>query len=106
MSATVSDLTQRNRRARPGEAVEIRDFVRRAEEAAKVAERFAAAVDRDSRFPAEAFEAIRAQKLLGMMIPSELGGDGARAADVADVCSVLGASCGSTGLIFAMHQVK
>ncbi len=31
---------------------------------------------------------------------------GARASDVADVCAILGAACASTGMIFAMHQVK
>jgi acyl-CoA dehydrogenase len=96
----------RNRRSRSGESAEFRDFARRAEAAAKIAERHADAVDRDARFPVEAFEAIRAQKLLGMLIPSGLGGDGARAADVADVCAVLGGACSSTGMIFAMHQVK
>ena len=106
MSAAISLVTPRNRRARPGETGEFRDFARRAEEAAKIAERHADAVDRDARFPAEAFEAIRAQKLLGMLIPSELGGEGARAADVADVCAILGGACSSTGMIFAMHQVK
>jgi len=106
MSAAISLVTPRNRRARSGESGESRDFARRAEEAAKIAVRHADAVDRDARFPAEAFEAIRAQKLLGMLIPSGLGGDGARAADVADVCAILGGACSSTGMIFAMHQVK
>ena len=106
MSAAISLVTPRNRRVRPGETVEFREFARRAEEAAKIAERHADAVDRDARFPAEAFEAIRAQKLLGMLIPSGLGGEGARAADVADVCAILGGACSSTGMIFAMHQVK
>ena len=106
MSAAIGLVTPRDRRARPGETGEFCDFARRAEEAAKIAERHADAVDRDARFPAEAFEAIRAQKLLGMMIPSGLGGEGARAADVADVCAILGGACSSTGMIFAMHQVK
>ncbi len=106
MSANVSHLPQRNLRARAGESSGARDFLTRAETVAAIAERFADAVDRDARFPAEAFAAIREQKLLGMLIPSELGGEGARAADVADVCAVLGRACGSTAMIFAMHQVK
>ena len=105
MSAAVSLLT-RNRRSRHGEDGELRGFVPRAEEAAKVAERHADSVDRDARFPTEAFTAIREQKLLGMLIPTDLGGDGARAADVADVCAILGGACSSTGMIFAMHQIK
>ena len=41
-----------------------------------------------------------------MLVPAELGGDGARAADVVDVCAILGRACASTAMIFAMHQVK
>ena len=106
MSAAIHTLPFVNRRVRPGEAPEIRDYVNRAEKAAKIAEQFAAAVDREARFPFEAFAAIREQRLLGMLIPTDLGGDGCRAGDVADVCAILGAACSSTGMIFAMHQVK
>ena len=82
------------------------DFIRRAEEAASVAEKHAEAVDRDARFPTETFEELRRQRLLGMLIPRDSGGEGARVADVANVCAVLAASCSSSGMIFAMHQVK
>lgn len=106
MSFNVSHLPQRNLRARAGESSGARDFLARAETVATNAERFADAVDRDARFPTEAFAAIREQKLLGMLIPSELGGEGAHVADVADVCAALGRACASTAMIFAMHQVK
>jgi acyl-CoA dehydrogenase len=43
---------------------------------------------------------------LGLMIPAALGGEGARAADIVDVCYILGGACASTAMIFAMHQVK
>ena len=81
-------------------------FVNRAEAAASIAEKQAEAVDREARFPHEAFEELRRQRLLGMLIPKELGGDGARTSDAANVCAILGAACASTGMIFAMHQVK
>ena len=58
-----------------------------------------------ARFPSEAFSAIRAQRLLGILVPVELGGEGARISDVVDVCYVLGRACGSTAMIFAMHQI-
>ena len=74
-----------------GEGAHARPLRARAKAAADVAARHADAVDRDARFPSEAFAAIREQKLLGMLIPAALGGDGARAADVADVCAILGA---------------
>jgi acyl-CoA dehydrogenase len=106
MNANVSPLLQRNLRARHGEQAGTRDFLSRAEAAAATAERFADAVDREARFPTEAFQAIREQKLLGMLIPTEWGGEGARAADVANVCATLGRACGATAMIFAMHQVN
>jgi acyl-CoA dehydrogenase len=71
------------------------DFIVRAETASKIAASHADVVDRDARFPLEAFEAIRVGKLLSMAIPRELGGEGASPADVADVCAVLGAACGA-----------
>ena len=66
----------------------------------------AVAVDRDARFPAEAFAAARNQGLLGLMVPKDLGGEGASVADIVDICYRLGRACSSTGMIFAMHQVK
>lgn len=82
------------------------DLQARTKAAAAVAAANAEAVDRDVRFPSEAFDEIRAQRLLGIMIPTELGGEGLGLADAVDVCYQLGQSCGSTGLIYAMHQVK
>jgi len=106
MTSNVSRFPARNLH---GDAAEERDPRRlrsRAKEAADVAARHAAAVDRDARFPSEAFAAIREQKLLGLLIPAALGGEEASAADVAEVCYILGGACASTAMIFAMHQVK
>jgi acyl-CoA dehydrogenase len=86
-----------------------RDFIdmdSRASIAATIAARHATTVDRESRFPREAFAAIREQNLLGILVPSELGGEGCDVADVLDVCYRLGRACSSTGMIYAMHQVK
>jgi len=63
-------------------------------------------VDRAARFPQKAIEAARAQKLLGVQIPREFGGEGASIFEVADMCYALGRACSSTGMIFAMHQTK
>jgi acyl-CoA dehydrogenase len=82
-----------------------KDIKRRAQAAAAIAAAHAAAADGEARFPAEAFSAIRAQRLLGILVPVELGGEGARISDVVDVCYVLGRACGSTAMIFAMHQI-
>ena len=82
------------------------DLAGRARAAAEVAAAHAAAVDASARFPNEAFAEIRRQKLLGIQVPASLGGEGASLDDLADVCFILGQACGSTGLIYAMHQIK
>jgi acyl-CoA dehydrogenase len=66
----------------------------------------AAGVDADARFPDEAMTAARTQGLLGIMVPQDLGGEGATLADVADICYSLGQACASTAMIYAMHQIK
>lgn len=81
-------------------------LAQRADRVAAVAAQYAVAVDTDSRFPAEAMAAARAQRLMGIMVPRELGGEGASVAAVTDVCYTLGRACGSTAMIYAMHQVK
>ena len=60
------------------------DLVRRAERVAAVAAEHAAAVDRDSRFPDKAIAAARAERLLGIAVPPELGGEGASIAEIVD----------------------
>jgi acyl-CoA dehydrogenase len=81
------------------------DLKARTEAAAAVAASNAARVDRDARFPEEAITAVRAQRLLGIMVPRDLGGEGASLSDVVDVCYRLGRACSSTAMIYAMHQI-
>ncbi|TGD99418.1 acyl-CoA dehydrogenase family protein [Methylobacterium nonmethylotrophicum] len=66
----------------------------------------AEAVDADARFPAEACDALRTNRLFGAAIPIELGGEGASVRMLADICYALGRACSSTAMIFAMHQTK
>jgi acyl-CoA dehydrogenase len=82
------------------------NFAARGLAAADGARVHAAAVDADGIFPAEAFAQIRRQRLLGVLVPRALDGDGATIGDVVDICYTLGQACASTALIFAMHQVK
>jgi acyl-CoA dehydrogenase len=82
------------------------DLSARAQRVAAIAALHAGAVDSEHRFPAEAIEAMRAERLLGIMVPTDLGGDGANTLDVANICYVLGRACASSAMIFAMHQVK
>ncbi len=78
----------------------------RAAAVAAVAARHAGEVDSAPRFPAESFAAAKAQRLLGILVPTALGGEGASIREVADVCYRLGQACSSTAMIYAMHQVK
>ncbi|HXQ76651.1 MAG TPA: acyl-CoA dehydrogenase family protein, partial [Gemmatimonadaceae bacterium] len=78
----------------------------RARFVAATASEHAAEVDRDSRFPRETFAAARQHRLLSMLVPTELGGDGASVSDAVDVCYMLGMACGSSAMIFAMHQIQ
>jgi acyl-CoA dehydrogenase len=78
----------------------------RARLAGEAALQHAPSVDTAARFPSEAFAEIKKQRLLGVMVPQALGGEGATVAELADVCFILGQGCGSSALIFAMHQIK
>jgi acyl-CoA dehydrogenase len=82
------------------------DWSARARAVAAVAATHAVDVDSASRFPAEACAALKEHRLLGVMVSRDLGGEGASIADVADICYLLGQSCSSTAMIYAMHQIK
>jgi acyl-CoA dehydrogenase len=82
------------------------DLKTRTRAVAAIAADHADAVDSKARFPTEAFDAARCRRLLGVMIPKELGGEGASLGDVANICYALGRACASTGMIYAMHQTK
>ena len=81
------------------------DLNSRAEAAAAIALKNADAVDREARFPIEAIQSAREQRLLGMMVPVELGGEGASISDAVDACYIIARGCSSSAMIFAMHQI-
>src|SRR5579864_9165743 len=62
------------------------DLRQRAAEMAATAAAAAEKVDFEARFPSEAFAAAKAQRLLGVLVPIELGGESASISDVADIC--------------------
>jgi acyl-CoA dehydrogenase len=82
------------------------DLAKRARAVAEIAASHADKVDRESRFPGEAVAALKEQRLLAIQVPVEHGGEGASLSEVADVCFALGRACASTGMIYAMHQIK
>jgi acyl-CoA dehydrogenase len=84
----------------------VQDFKTRAQAAAAIAAKHANAVDADARFPNEAFDEIKKQRLLGILVSPALGGEGASLSEIVDICYTLGQACASTGMIYAMHQIK
>jgi acyl-CoA dehydrogenase len=86
--------------------VDRSSFPQRTAAVAKAAAAEAEEVDRDARFPQAALDAARQQRLLGVQIPQQFGGDGATVFDLTEMCYTLGRACSSTAMIFAMHQTK
>jgi acyl-CoA dehydrogenase len=66
----------------------------------------AEAVDHAARFPREAVQGLKDLGLLGAYVPPDFGGMGLGLADIARICEILGTYCGSTAMVFAMHQIQ
>lgn len=73
---------------------------------AEIAAQNVDAVDREGRFPAETVAALKRERLLGVAIPVEHGGEGLDTMQVADLVVALAQACGSSAMIYAMHQIK
>ncbi len=78
----------------------------RAARVAAIAGQHADAVDTEGRFPREAADAMRAERLLSIQIPAALGGEGASITEIAELCSILGQACAASAMVFAMHHIK
>lgn len=78
----------------------------RAARVAAVAAVHADDVDAKGRFPKEAVDAMRAERLLSIQISPGLSGEGAPISDIAEVCSLIGQTCAASAMVFAMHQIK
>ncbi len=100
MNSAVADAAQ------PASQATIPNLKARAVRRAAVALAHAGDVDAASRYPAEAMAELKAQRLMGILVPKELGGEGATISDAAEVCYTLGRACASTGMIYAMQLVK
>jgi acyl-CoA dehydrogenase len=82
------------------------DLMTRAARVAAIAAKHADAVDGEGRFPREAISALKAERLLSIQVPAELGGEGASITEIAALCTVLGQACAASAMVFAMHQIK
>jgi acyl-CoA dehydrogenase len=83
---------------------ELIDAVRKV--ATDVAAPQAADVDAKARFPIETLAALREYHVLSAAVPRELGGAGCSMEELAQLCSTLGQSCGSSAMVLAMHYIQ
>lgn len=90
-------LTAEIRAAKAPDAVTIAEGL--SERIAAGAER----ADAEDRFVAENYALLKEAGLVEAGVPRELGGGGADVRELAGMLRVLGRSCGSTALAFAMH---
>ncbi len=79
---------------------------RMARVADEVAAKAAADVDATGRFPQETFDALKRERLLGCWIPKEFGGEGLSLTEICGLVARLGQACGSSAMIYGMHQIK
>ncbi|MBO0134263.1 acyl-CoA dehydrogenase family protein [Agrobacterium burrii] len=81
-------------------------FLTRVTAAIEVARLHAEDVDESGRFPSETVAELKRQRLLGIHLPKQFGGEAATLEELAEICACLGAVCSSSAMIFAMHQVQ
>ena len=78
----------------------------RATRVAAVAAIHADDVDKTGRFPKEAVDAMKAERLFGIQIPVDCGGEGRSTSEIAELCTIMAQGCAASAMIFAMHQIK
>ncbi len=79
------------------------DVTERLEPVLDAARTNAREVDAVGRFPEEAVAALRTSGLLGLTLPTDVGGLGGSPLDLVRVVSELAGACGSTAMIYLMH---
>src|ERR687896_546309 len=79
------------------------DALHRAERAAEGIASRAARYDAAAEIPAQDLDELKAEGLLGLMVPTTLGGMGAGFEEYVRVAMALARGSGSTALIFNMH---
>jgi acyl-CoA dehydrogenase len=100
------ELELRAHDADAGRSAGERDWRAAARRVAQVAAKFADDVDRAARFPVEAFDAIKRERLLSAMVSARFGGAALPLAEIAAICEILAHGCASTAMIYAMHQIQ
>jgi acyl-CoA dehydrogenase len=74
--------------------------------ATEIAAKNSVDVDRNARFPTETIAALKREKLLSAAVPTQYGGAGCSLRELAEICSTLSQTCGSSGMVLAMHYIQ
>lgn len=66
---------------------------------------FTVNVDENAQFPVESFEAIKKEKLTGLIVPKEFNGMGYGLEEHTQTVLAFASSCATTALCYMMHNV-
>jgi len=66
---------------------------------------FTQKVDEEAKFPVDSFEAIKKEKITGLVVPKEYGGQGLGLEEHTQTVLAFASSCATTGLCYMMHNV-
>lgn len=74
--------------------------------ATEISSKHAGDVDAKARFPQETIDAAREARLLSALVPVELGGSSASMRELCEMGLIMGAACGSSAMVLAMHHIQ
>ena len=81
----------------------MNDLQDRLDQALPIIRDGAEAADTDAKFPVDSVRALRDSGLLGLTLPTEVGGLGGSPLDLVEAVSAVASACGSTSMIYLMH---
>ncbi|MFY1652874.1 acyl-CoA dehydrogenase family protein [Solwaraspora sp. WMMB762] len=87
-------------------ALSLADALRAVDAARAVITEEAVKADKAAAFPNRSVAALRSAELMSAAIPTRYGGPGFDAVRLSEIGRRLGALCGSTAMIWAMHQIQ
>jgi alkylation response protein AidB-like acyl-CoA dehydrogenase len=83
--------------------VTVNDLAQRLAQALPEIRAGADAADSDGKFPVASVRALADSGLLGLTLPTDVGGLGGGPVDLVEAVSAVAAACGSTSMIYLMH---
>jgi alkylation response protein AidB-like acyl-CoA dehydrogenase len=81
----------------------VTDLEQRLAQALPVIREGADATDTDAKFPGASMSALADAGLLGLVLPTDVGGLGGGPADLVEAVSAVASACGSTSMVYLMH---